>query len=61
MFKCRSAHRTGRGLKLTEEIFAVSAEDRVELHIFNSHDVELNVNFFNNLNFLEQINEAKTC
>lgn len=43
MFKCRSAHRTGRGIKPTEEIFVVSTDDRVELHIFNSQDVELNV------------------
>ena len=52
MFKCRSAHRTGAGGWLTyllnlkdypitakpsETYFAVSTDERTELHVFNGH------------------------
>lgn len=45
MFKCRSAHRTGKGPKASDVVFAVSTEDRVELHIFHTSELEHAVSY----------------
>lgn len=40
LFKCRSAHRTGSGLCPSDVLFAVSSENRIELHIFGCNESE---------------------
>jgi len=36
MYKCRCAHYTGVGVRSTEVMFALSSNDRTELHVFNN-------------------------
>ncbi|KAI1725391.1 CNH domain-containing protein [Ditylenchus destructor] len=44
MFRCRSAHKTGFGNRHGDIMFAVSSADRVELHMFNSSNVDMTNN-----------------
>lgn len=50
MFKCKSAHRTGNGIKPSDIMFVVSTDERVELHVFHTSEIEHTVIFLK-LNF----------